>query len=301
MSENSGYWLTADRWVASRPAWQRILFSFFLLTGCAMADLASGNELSFSITYLAPTAFAAWFSGRLAGFTMASLAALVWLVIDLRSGHIYSHPMIPVWNMVVRLGFFLLVTYLLVHIRRLLSELRALAGTDSLTGLLNSRSFFERLDNERTRALRYEHPLTIAYIDLDEFKKVNDALGHEVGDRVLRAVAACLKASLRATDHVARLGGDEFAVLFAETGKEEAEKALGKLHRQLNSTAWANSWPIGFSIGAVTCEDLRDMDLQKVIHQADELMYQVKRSGKNSVTLRRAEQSARTAESCRDV
>jgi diguanylate cyclase (GGDEF)-like protein len=275
------HWL--DRHLDHLSSRTLLLLAIAVLSICTFADHYTGNELSFSITYLAPIALAAWYAGAKPGFFMVFAASLAWLGVDLLSGHTYSHPMIPVWNSLVRLGFFLIVTTLLLHTRKLLTILHDQAGQDALTGLANSRTFYARLNLERERALRYRHPFTIAYLDLDNFKRVNDTLGHEAGDGVLRTIAEGLTSGLRKTDLIARLGGDEFALLLAETGEGEADEVLQKLHVQLLRQMALQKWPVGCSIGAVTCNDPTQIDSHDLVNQADELMYLVKRSGKNRI------------------
>jgi len=281
MAASEGALGRLDRWLAGLPVPVVLLLAVLLLGGCVLVDLLTGPELSFSIIYLAPTGLAAWYAGRNAGVLMAFSASLTWLYVDIGTGNLYSNPMIPVWNSLVRLGFFLIVSYLLLQIRRLLARLRDQADTDNLTGLANSRCFHARLDLERERALRYRHPFTIAYLDLDDFKRVNDRWGHETGDQVLQNIAQLLPAGLRRTDLVARLGGDEFAILLADTGAQEAREALLKLHARLLKEMEALGWPIGCSIGAICCRDPLLCGTRELVRQADELMYRVKRSGKN--------------------
>ena len=105
---------------------------------------------------------------------------------------------------------------------------RAISRTDGLTGLLNGRGFYEAAAVELARSTRYRHPLTLAYVDLDDFKPINDRFGHARGDEMLVAVGRAIRKACRSTDVVGRVGGDEFVVLFPETGREAAETALLK-------------------------------------------------------------------------
>ena len=108
-----------------------------LLIGLAVLDYFTGNELAFSIFYLAPVAWATWFLSRSAGVATGVVAAAVWGVIDVASGSVYTSPIIPVWNTVMRFGFFLIILLLLAEIRDT-SEARArMALTDALTGIAN--------------------------------------------------------------------------------------------------------------------------------------------------------------------
>jgi diguanylate cyclase (GGDEF)-like protein len=156
-----------------------------------------------------------------------------------------------------------------------------LAKTDFLTGVTNARSFFELADLEINRAKRYQHPFTLAYIDLDNFKTVNDTYGHLIGDSLLRLVADTIRNNIRVTDVYARLGGDEFAVLLPETNPEQSEIAINKVQTQLLDEMKKNNWPVTFSIGAVTFLTPPE-SVDEMIKKADNLMYSAKKNGKNT-------------------
>jgi diguanylate cyclase (GGDEF)-like protein len=262
--------------------------SFITVSACAISfflgyiDYLTGREISFSVSYLIPISYAAWYAKKRIGIIMAVLAAVIWYSVEMTFGRTYSHPVIPVWNACARLLFFLVVVILLARVKGLLAVEEHLADTDPLTGLPNRRSFLERAGFELERCRRYHHPFTIAYVDLDNFKSVNDTEGHEVGDRLLCSVADTLLKNFRQTDIVARLGGDEFAVLLSETGhissREPVRKAQTCLLREMN----AQGWPVTFSFGVVSfllpMDNIRDM-----IKLTDDLMYSVKKSGKNRI------------------
>ena len=126
---------------------------------------------------------------------------------------------------------------------------------------------------------------SLAYIDIDNFKRVNDTLGHSRGDELLITVAKTLKRSLRKTDLVARIGGDEFACLFPETEINAAKEAYTKAKESLSNEMSKNSWPVTFSVGVVTFDKTPE-DLKKAIKIADELMYSIKNAEKNNVEYR---------------
>jgi len=170
------------------------------------------------------------------------------------------------------------------RLKHLLAKEHELARIDPLTTVPNRRAFYEALDKERVRTLRYHRPLTIAYLDIDNFKKVNDSLGHAVGDELLVEVAAGLKSSLRTSDYVGRLGGDEFAVLLPETDASAAKIVLRKLRQRLLEQMTAHSWQATFSIGAATFLDPPD-SLDVMIRMADETMYAIKAHGKDNVSV----------------
>ena len=156
------------------------------------------------------------------------------------------------------------------------------ADTDNLTGVHNARSFYAELASEMLRSKRYDHVFSLAYIDVDNFKRINDSLGHAEGDKLLKEVADCLLSSLRATDVIARLGGDEYACLLPETGQEEAKSAFFKATELLNKRMKKNSWDVSFSIGVMTFEDLPE-DIKEAINLTDKLMYSVKNINKDNV------------------
>ena len=157
---------------------------------------------------------------------------------------------------------------------------KTLASSDPLTGALNRRAFFDIAEYELNRSQRYEHAITLAYIDLDNFKAINDRLGHTVGDNLLETVTKTIASNIRSTDILSRFGGDEFVILLPETKTDAAEAFLGKIQYQLDQAMAAKSWPVSFSIGAITYPKAPP-GVEEVIKKADMLMYEVKRSGKN--------------------
>jgi diguanylate cyclase (GGDEF)-like protein len=170
------------------------------------------------------------------------------------------------------------------QLQEALEKEKELARLDSLTGLANRRAFYEVLELEQKRARRYELPLTVAYLDVDNFKKINDTSGHSLGDSVLIVVAHTIKNNIRASDTVARLGGDEFAVLLPETEAAAAETVLRKLQGMLQTKTQENGWTISFSIGVATFL-FPPESLDDIIRTADEVMYAVKTSGKNNLSV----------------
>ncbi len=168
------------------------------------------------------------------------------------------------------------------HKRRLalaLDNEKSLSRSDHLTHLANRRAFEESLDMECKRSRRYKRPITLVYMDLDDFKKVNDGRGHQTGDLVLAAVAEALRSNLRATDTVARLGGDEFAILLPETDAQTAPVIMKKLNAVLQRLVQGTNWPIGFSFGVVSFPTPLNSP-EAMLDLADKLMYEAKHSGK---------------------
>jgi GGDEF domain-containing protein len=183
-----------------------------------ITDYLTGPQLSFSIFYLIPVSLTTLRLKRLDASLVALASAITWLWADLASGDQYSHGMIPYWNASVRLGYFLLHATLLDILLHKPDLQKDLARRDPLTGAANWRYFQEHAFRELARSRRPRRPLTAAYLDLDDFKTVNDTLGHEAGDDLLRTIVELMQANVRPTDLVARTGGDEFVLLFSETG-----------------------------------------------------------------------------------
>lgn len=244
-------------------------------------DLFTGPELSFSIFYLAPIMAVTWILGQRAGILLSLVSALCWFSADVAQ-HRYTLRLAPYWNAFVRLAFFVIISYLLAALRRILMHEQGLSRNDPLTGVANRRTFSERLQAELKRGRRYRQPLTLAYVDIDDFKLINDRYGHWRGDHVLQLVAATVHDELRQEDVVARLGGDEFAILLTNTDGPRAKSTLTRIRASLEGVMRHEGLEVGFSVGAVVSPDA-SCTPRELIEQADSLMYEVKRQGKDAI------------------
>ncbi|MBN1521339.1 MAG: GGDEF domain-containing protein [Candidatus Aureabacteria bacterium] len=266
-----------------RQSRQQIAFgSFILVIVLVFVDHYLGPDISFTIFYIVPIVLATWYLGKTIGIYIALETASIWFIADLSKVTRYSNALIPVWNSIIRLSLFLVAIILLTAIRKKLSLEERLAEIDSLTGLANSRSFYEITKMESIRANRYVHPFTIIYIDVDNFKSVNDSKGHEAGDILLKQIADELRSNTRKTDTIARIGGDEFAGLFPETDYAAAKSMLNKVFSQLVKTMNRSGYSVTFSIGAVTFDKPRKT-VHEMVRAADNLMYAAKKDGKNNI------------------
>jgi diguanylate cyclase (GGDEF)-like protein len=210
------------------------------------------------------------------------VSAIVWFLADVFSGNQYAIPAIIFWNTAIRLGNFLIVALLLAALRNSLEHEKNLSRTDKLTGAINAGFFVDALQTEIDRFQRYKHPFSVACIDLDNFKSVNDQQGQAVGDNVLKTVVNHIKSEVRKTDTFARLDGDEFALLFPETGQLAVKMALSKIEKGLNKEMNKFNWPVTFSMGTITFIESPET-ANEVIKMADDLMYTVKNNGKNAI------------------
>ena len=276
-----------NAFLLARSRLQIATISLLLVVLVGAIDYASGYELSFSIFYLIPVAVSSWYAGRRIGIVACVLSASVWFLADHETGHQYSNFEIPIWNAIVRLGFFFIVAILLTRLRALVEMQTSLAQQDALTGILNGRAFNERYELLVKLAARQRRPVALGYLDVDGFKDVNDTLGHSVGDQVLRAVAKTITERLRASDFVGRLGGDEFAILLQDVGLEGAKTLFAEIHGDLLDIARRNHWPIGFSVGVVVYHS-PPASVDEAIGCADALMYKIKKAGKNELAFEEA-------------
>ncbi len=258
-----------------------VLCCFLLIAAVGFVDYTLGPQLSFAVFYLIPIGIGAWWGGFSFGILFALASTLVWHAIDLAEAP-GTLLYVRLWNGVVRFCFFAVTTSLLSRLRVALRHEQLLARTDPLTGVANGRTFYEKALLELHRCGRTRRPFTLAYLDLDNFKEVNDRRGHLAGDELLREVAETLRGHTRLTDLVARLGGDEFALLLPETDPAGAVASLTKLREALLRQAARRGWPVTFSIGAATFFQA-PADVDVMIRRVDALMYRVKRGGKNRV------------------
>ena len=169
----------------------------------------------------------------------------------------------------------------LSQLRRTQEQLELLATQDPLTNVLNARAFAAELAQELGRNRRYGRPLALIYLDLDDFKKVNDAHGHATGDAVLRLVADAMRGAVRRADLVGRLGGDEFGVLMPETDGAVAHAAATRLVTGIR-TVFRGTPSVTASIGVVAVAGT-EAGSDELLRKADQAMYEAKRAGKDRV------------------
>jgi diguanylate cyclase (GGDEF)-like protein len=262
-----------------RNRWLLFGAGFMLLILLGIMDQLTGHQSSFALLYLIPVALAAWFMGEISGVITAAASTITWMLADAAGGEAQREFLL---NVAVRFSFFLIVALLLTRLNRTLRVEKRLARTDHVTGAVNARFFTELTQMEIRRFARYRRVFTVAYIDLDNFKAINDRFGHLTGDLVLRSVTHILGSCLRDTDVVARLGGDEFAVLLPETDESAARAVLSQINNHLLAEMHKHRWPVTFSIGVVSFHTVPPT-VNELIQTADELMYSIKTDGKNKI------------------
>lgn len=169
-------------------------------------------------------------------------------------------------------------------------RLELLSITDGLTKLYNHRHFQEELTRAFDEAERYQRPLSVAILDIDFFKKVNDTYGHATGDEVLKAVAAIFADSIRASDLAARYGGEEFTVMMPETALDDAIAFAEKIRTTIESArieTTAGTVAMTISIGVASYPQLKATSARQIVEAADKALYRAKRGGRNQVQAER--------------
>ena len=269
-------------WFGRRSPIFFLISGLFLVVVLAIIDKIIGSEISLSIFYLIPVIFVTRFSDRWVGIFVSGASAIAWLAADLTAGRIYSHWVFPYWNAIMGFGFFLVNVYILSRLKDALETEKMLSRIDSLTGIANGRYFKELVNSEISRSNANNLSFTIAYMDLDDIKTVNDRFGHNEGDIVLSTVASIVQNNVRAKDHVGRLGGDEFGILFPEMGVEESKKIIPKIHKSLLDTILENKWGISISMGVGTFKG-PNLNVEEILRRTESLMYSIKDAGKNGI------------------
>ena len=263
---------------------RRRLYIFLIILCLGMLDYVTGYEFSFSVFYLLPVSLAAWYDNKRTSSLVIVVSAMTWLWADFISGHHYSNAIIPFWNACVRLAFFAIVAYLLRRMRYNLRDMTVLAMQDGLTGLKNARAFHIEYQTLYKLSQRHPMPFALAMIDLDGFKSVNDRLGHQTGDVVLKRFANVLNSCSRDVDLVARLGGDEFALLMMDINADGAAAFDMRLREHFIQSRLKEEFGIDFSMGIQLFDQL-PTQLEDATHAADQWMYQSKQNGKSQTTI----------------
>lgn len=265
-----------------QPKGRVLAFMLLCVVIITLLDFLTGTEITFSFVYILPIALTAWVIGKKEGIFLSVTSALTWTL----SNHIFNETpsrwYVPYWNAGAHLGFFLIVTLLVSEVRLLLDKEKTLARTDFLTGALNRRAFDETASLEILRLKRIGRPFTVVYMDVDNFKTVNDRQGHDAGDALLKLVVRTLARHIRPFDTVGRLGGDEFAILMPETNFTAAQHIAPRLQSLLLEKMRENHYPVTFSLGVLTYLSAPE-DIEQMLKMTDALLYQVKQTGKNAI------------------
>lgn len=261
-----------DRW--SPPLIHTL--ALVLVTLAGLVDQATRPALGGAVPYVLPVLLAGWRLGRGSAIFWATAATGVWLAVE-RSASLEAVPL-AYWNALGLLALLLLVGVLASGLRSTLRLARALAGTDLLTRVLNGHTFRELVELERSRALRYNRPFTLAYLDVEGLGMLKATRSTRTMERALQLVARTVAENIRSMDSVARLDRGEFGILLPETGGEAATVALNKVRDRLEEVVMERGLPLRFSVGAVICVGAPG-SVDRLIQRAESLMRRVKQAG----------------------
>jgi diguanylate cyclase (GGDEF)-like protein len=249
-----------------------------------LIDYATGVELRVYPLYFFPLGLSAWRAGRVATVGIAIACAATWLFSNQAAGMRFSHPGYLVGSVASHLISFVFIGLLVATLRRQAEGERLAARRDALTGLLNAQGFYEALYREVRRSQRYGSWLTLAYLDLDNFKEVNDTHSHAIGDQVLRCFARLLRDTCREIDVIGRLGGDEFVLYFPETSIENSATACERIRKATEAYPWHEITPgIRLTISIGLASDADGETIEEVLNAADRHLYEAKAIGRNRV------------------
>lgn len=289
--------MSITEYLGTLPNRVLILLGLILLGLVSAGDYLTHTNyvLEFSPFYLVPISFFTWFIGKYAGIatTAASLGTAYFIRLS-QIPHVSAY-----WNLLILFVLYFSSTLMIGHLKRLYDSERTLSRIDPLTRVANRRALFEAAAQAKSFSDRQNAPLSLAYTDIDEFKQLNDHLGHNTGDKVLAVTAAVIQKALRPTDIVARIGGDEFAILLPATDGTAAARILERVRLELDYAMGQRAWPVTFSVGIASFSPPL-ASVPEMLQKADEVMYAVKRTGKNRLELREVDSSRFPAEPTRN-
>ena len=233
------------------PAYAIALIGVLGILAVAVIDYVSGVELRVGPLYYVPLSLVAWELGRRPIVAAAFLCALSLTGSNYLAGQTFSSVGVGAFNFTMQWLSFMVIGLLIAALRGALVHERALSRTDDLTSLLNARTFYEEANRVLALSRRRRHPVSLAYVDLDNFKTVNDTLGHRAGDDILRSVGSIIIDATRKSDVTARLGGDEFALLMPETDPDHARQACERMRSLIAERFRAQNCPVTASCAAM--------------------------------------------------
>lgn len=227
----SGFFRKDSQWKLAVETWAMIAFITVVLWNVGHTDSILVN------LYLLVIIAASLTLGKLMTLLEVALISACTILLDFSLG-LDVLSLAYAGSLLMKLGPLLLVAYLTAmlasDIHHAHVQIRALAGTDELTGLLNLRGFNSILQREHDQAVRYARQYSVAILDVDNMKLINDRYGHEAGNRMLSLLAATLRRTVRSTDAAARFGGDEFVVIFVEATPQALQQAIARIRKQLD-------------------------------------------------------------------
>lgn len=271
-------WLAAGR-VRS------IVIPIALVLVIGYGDYLSGYLLTLSFLYTLPVLAAVWARDTRFGIAVAAVASAVSVLAAHAAGLPTPTVLFPLWNALMRFAVFATVAYLMGHLKQRLEHESRKALSDPLTQIANRRALIHALEVESNRVAHSGRCFSLLFIDLDDFKALNDSAGHAAGDEALSRIAKLIVASSRVMDVTARLGGDEFCVLLPDTDELTLRAFVARLCASVEAEIAAQGWAISLSVGVVTVRNA-SLSADEALRAADSAMYAAKSAGKRQVCYR---------------
>jgi len=271
-----------DACVRRLPDLLQLAIGLGLVAGLTAFKLTIGHSVTLIDFLFVPVVWVGWFaSARWCGYAVAAVAASLSIMVAMVA-ETQASLVAAAAAGIARFALYLFVLGLLGMMRRERAGHQYAVATDQLTAAANARAFRALAQAEVERAQRYQRNLSLACLDVDDFKTINDRLGHPEGDYVLLEVSHMMRSVVRSTDTVARIGGDEFAILMPDTEASSARIVIDRVRAEISRLRTSDGRPIPCSIGLVTF-DGPPTSLKELVAAGDELLYRAKESGKDRV------------------
>lgn len=258
-----------------------LLIVFFMLLAFVVSNYY-GQYLDIYILFTFPALLAAWIFNFWSGFLVVVINLNLLLYLELIY-KVWKPISFTIIELVIRFFIMIVLVYLVDKIRRKLASIELESRKDSLTGLLNRRGLFEFGEYEIQRVARTKEPLTVVMFDIDNFKKINDTLGHVAGDAVLKSIGGVFHQHLRQMDAAARYGGDEFALILPITKAARAKQVVNRLIGLINKKLPDSPSGISVTVGCCTMTANSQLSFKALFKATDDFMYEGKKTGKNQV------------------
>jgi diguanylate cyclase (GGDEF)-like protein len=287
-------WQRFAQWLFALGPRHALPVCVVLFFAFSVLDYVTPPQLNLTFLYVFVILIACWNIGLGWGLAFAVLSFAMQIV---SFSQIANPGIKPIYFYVIlgnRLFTFLLTVARTVPLRKLYEREQQTARNDFLTGVPNRKAFYDLLTVELARNQRTETPFAVAYLDLDNFKQVNDEFGHDEGDTLLRVAADTIRGALRSTDTLARLGGDEFGVLLPDADVETSAQSMARVKDALDAEMAKREWNVTASIGLGSF-DRPAMSADGVMTACDALMYRIKRGGKSGIACEQYVLDARRA------
>ena len=265
------------------PSFLKILLfmlCLFVMLGIFYIDIKFlPNEITLLLPYVLLVSVVTFYVGNKTGFIFAWIAIFFWIASS--SNFLKNLSYILYFNAIIKSIFIFLQYILIVFLKKKYQEVESLSFVDELTGLRNRRGFNIFADYELNSIKRRKESISLLFIDIDNFKKINDTMGHGEGDKVLKEVGNVFRNILRKGDIAARFGGDEFCILLSNVDKNGTQIISERIIRRFHDSCIEAKWPTTLSIGILNTD--KESNLEDLIKKGDELMYRAKMNGKNGI------------------